>query len=82
MYYKLDDKELEAVNKASSISSTDYDLIGNLIPAASLVNIVEDLLLEITHLEEKIEDMEEDIKENYRPIPESEQYGISDRDFM
>ena len=31
---------------------------------------------------EELERLEQDLKDNYRPIPVSEQYGISDRDFI
>lgn len=37
---------------------------------------------EVNHLEEKIEDIEQDMRDNYRPIPVAEQVGISDRDFI
>ncbi|MBR2245687.1 MAG: hypothetical protein IKN65_00880 [Clostridia bacterium] len=36
----------------------------------------EDAVSEIESLKEKIEDMERDMEDNYRPIPQSEQYGI------
>lgn len=37
---------------------------------------------EVNHLEEKIEDIEQDIQDNYRPIPVAEQVDISDGDFI
>ena len=46
------------------------------------MGIVEDLLSEINSLGEKLEDLENDVRENYRPIPVAEQYGISDEDFI
>lgn len=42
----------------------------------------EELEYEIEILKEKIEIIERDRDENYRPIPISEQLDISDRDFL
>ena len=38
-----------------------------------ILSIIEDLLLEIGHLEEKYEDLERDMQDNYRHIPIEEQ---------
>ena len=46
-----------------------------------LLGAIEDLMSEVDHLEEEIEDIKQDIEDNYKPIPKSEQYGISERDF-
>ena len=45
-------------------------------------NMLQDLIIEIDRLEEKIEDIEKDREDNYEPIPVGEQVGISDSDFM
>ena len=37
---------------------------------------------EVEKLSDDISDLERDIEDNYRPIPLSEQYEISDRDFI
>ena len=47
-----------------------------------LIGVIEDLDGEVENWKEKYQDLEEDIKENYRPIPYSEQVGVSDRDFL
>lgn len=47
-----------------------------------LFDLYDDLYSEYESLQEELEDLEKDLEENYRPIPVSEQYGISDRDFM
>jgi peptidoglycan hydrolase CwlO-like protein len=41
----------------------------------------EDAFNEIEDLKEKIEDLEKDIEDNYKPIPITEQLGISESDF-
>lgn len=78
MYLEIDEKLKDKIEK---ITSTDYDFKGNFLPSESITSIFEDLICEIDRLEEKYEDLEQDLEDNYRPIPLSEQYGISDRDF-
>lgn len=43
---------------------------------------MEDYADEIEHLKEQLDDLERDIEDNYKPIPVSEQVGVSDRDFI
>lgn len=43
---------------------------------------IEDLTADKEHLEEELKDLRQDLEDNYRPIPISEQVGISDRDFI
>ena len=45
-------------------------------------SMFEDLVCEINSLEEKIEDMEQDIRDNYKPISKYEEIGMSERDFF
>ena len=78
MYLEID-KELKT--KIENITGVDYEFKDNFLPSENIVSIFEDLIYEIDRLEEKYEDLEKDLEENYRPIPVSEQYGISDRDF-
>ncbi len=82
MYYKLNDDELERMFKLSKITMTDYELIGNFAPVENLMAAIEDLLIELDKAEEKYKDLEEQLRENYRPISVAEQYGISERDFI
>ena len=81
MYYKLNEDELERMYRVSKISMTDYELIGNFVPVENLMAAIENLLIELDKAEKKYNDLEEELRENYRPIPVAEQYGISDRDF-
>lgn len=82
MYYKLDNDELERIKRVSKITVTDYDLKGNFIPVDSLLAAIEDLLIEVDRLEEKYEDREQEIEDNYKPFTENELYDISDKDFI
>ena len=42
----------------------------------------EDLQIDLQHSEEKYNDLEQDLHDNFRRIPVEEQYDISDRDFI
>lgn len=56
--------------------------IQDLISVDDLVSIIEDLSSELRIATDKIQELENDIEENYRRIPVSEQVGISDRNFI
>ena len=47
-----------------------------------LLDLCEDLYNEIDRLTEKIDDLEQDIQDNYKHIDKMEQYGISNSDFI
>lgn len=47
-----------------------------------LLDLCENLYNEIDRLTEKIDDLEQDIQDNYKPIDKMEQYGISNSDFI
>lgn len=55
--YKLTEKELKIINKASNITVTDYEVKNREITIDNLINIIEDLLDEIEHKEEIIEEL-------------------------
>lgn len=79
MYLEIDE---DLKTKIEKITGIDYDFKGNYLPSESIISIIEDLISEIDKLEEKYSDLEQDLEDNYRPIPVSEQVGISDRDFI
>lgn len=54
----------------------------DLVSVEKLVATIEDLAYDVEHWKEKYEDLLEDLRENYRPIPYAEQVGVSDRDFI
>lgn len=82
MFYKLENDELEKINRVSKISFTDYELKGNFIPVESMMAAIEDLLIEIDRLEKEKKDREQEIEDNYKPYSKEEMYGVSDRDFI
>lgn len=61
MYLKLEQKTIDRLKK---ISITDFEEIGTFIPAENVETIIEELIMEIDRLEEKVEDLKE-YKEQY-----------------
>jgi len=53
----------------------------DLISVDELISVIEDQAGEIDELQEKLDDLEQDIEENYKPISKYEFYGVSERDF-
>lgn len=47
-----------------------------------IISLLEDLVGKYRTLEEELENTKQDLEDNYRPVPISEQVGISVRDFM
>lgn len=47
-----------------------------------LLETIDEKESDILELKEEISRLKQDIEDNYRPIPISEQVGISDRDFI
>lgn len=54
----------------------------DLVSIGDLISVIEDLDCEVEYWKEKYEDLEADLRENYRAIPYNEQVGVSDRDFI
>lgn len=81
-YCKLPKEEIETLKKVEKITYTDYEIDGQYVPIEKFMFMIEDLLIELDKAEEKYNDLEEQLRENYRPISVAEQYGISERDFI
>lgn len=54
---------------------------GDLISIVDMISVIEDLEAEIDRLNEKIEDIEQDRDDNYKPISHQSLYGVSENDF-
>jgi len=65
MYIEVSNKELERFNEISNITVTDYEFKGNFVPVVSLLTMIDDLLLEVHDRDDKIKEMEENVRENY-----------------
>lgn len=47
-----------------------------------LLNLIDELNYELDNLKDEYNNFKDEVEENYKPISQSEQYGISDRDFI
>ena len=85
----------ELFEKVSNITGTEYEVDYLKEPCTEdgeafvivydnyqLESMLSDLICEIDRLEERIEDMKQDIEDNYKRKTVAEQVGISDSDFM
>lgn len=81
MYLKIEE---DLYKKIQSITMTDYNQEGGMIPAENIETMLEDLLCEISGLEEKIQDMQQDIEENYeiKKFDPYKEYGLNESDFF
>ena len=53
----------------------------DLISIDDLINAIENLDGEVEEWQNKYEELQNDLQDNYRPISQAEQYDVSDRDF-
>ena len=81
--------ERELYDKIEDLTDTKYNGIFEdepenpvLVFGSDIESMLENLILEIDRLQEKIEDREKDIEENYERKSVSSQVGITDRDFI
>lgn len=54
----------------------------DLVSIYDLLGYIEDLDNDNGRLEEELEDLKQNIEDNYKPIPYNEQVGIYDHDFI
>lgn len=76
---KVDESNYSTLSKVSDITFTDYEIrwfdaenINGYIEIDSLLSMVEDLICEVDHWKEKYEDLEQDIKDNYKYVGSDE----------
>lgn len=68
MYYKLSDDEKEIIKKVQKRTITEYDIQNDFINVEHIMYMVEDLLNEISRLEEEKEEIIQERDDNYRPL--------------
>lgn len=80
-FYVKFDKEL--IDEVEEITGVDYERKENMLLADNVISIIKDLIYEIHKRDEKIQDIEEEVKEKYelKSIDPYSEYGISERDF-
>ncbi len=83
MYIALDENELKRLAEVELITGTEPELINHLIPVNSLITLLFDLLCEYNHKVEELEDLQDDLNNNYtrKRDDEYEEYGVSRNDF-
>lgn len=59
-----------------------YEIEPMTLEEDDVISLLENLVGKYRTLEEELENTKQDLEDNYRPVPISEQVGISDRDFM
>ena len=85
---KLKDYDVRLLDRVSNKLSLQIDIkeIDNefYIRNDDLLSVIDELYDEVGHLEERIEDIEQDMQENYTPkqIDEYDFYGVSRNDFI
>lgn len=67
-YYKLSDDEKEIIKKVQGKTITEYDLQNDFIAVQDMMYMVEDLLNEISRLEEEKEEIIQDRNDNYKRL--------------
>ena len=76
---KVDESNFDILKKASDITYTDYDIkwfdaenIKGYIDTDCLLSMIEDLICEVEYQKERYEDLERDLKENYKWVGSGE----------
>ena len=77
--YKLDEKEKKIIERAETLTCYDYKRKDDLIPADSFIDIIEDLIIEIDHIQEELDDFKQDVNDNYEPITIKEQISYNEK---
>ena len=54
----------------------------DLISIDDLLTLTEDVIYDLENLKDEHRELQQDLEENYRPIPVNEQYEVYDRDFI
>lgn len=82
---KPNEKQMETLSKVSKITGVDYDGLeyGQDITIESLFDALADMICECHNKEEQVDDMIQDINDNYEPrkINPYDEYGVSEKDF-
>ena len=74
--YKLNEKELRIINKASEITSINYNIKNQTISFENLMSALEDVINFYENKQKELEELQKDIEENCKRIPVEDQYGV------
>ncbi len=81
-YFDVFERAENELGTDYNICFTDSDKVEAYISDENLVSMIENLLDKIETLKGDYKELEQDLQDNYKPIPVAEQYGISDKDFI
>lgn len=82
MKYKLDEYYIKMIKEASDLTRENYEIVDDFIDIEELFAVIETLIYTANDWKEKFEELENDLEENYRPIPYAEQVCVYDSDFI
>ena len=79
-YYIINEENL---NKIVEITGSDYDNKNGMIEESYLENIIEDLICEYHNIKEELDDLKENLEDNYtlKQPDDYDFYGVSRNDF-
>lgn len=82
MKVELKDEDIKIIEKAEKIVGY-LERNGNYVNLDDLIGIIDNLVYEANRLEEKVEDLNKDIEDNYEPrkFDPYEEYGVSESMF-
>lgn len=76
---KLDDIELSLIHRAEDITDTSYRDYVYEITLENLFTIIDDLTDKVYELQEKLEELKQDMTENYELTKEAKECNMADR---
>lgn len=79
-YYIINEENLK---KIVEITGSDYDNKNGMIEESYLENIIEDLICEYHNIKEELDDLKENLEDNYtlKQPDDYDFYGVSRNDF-
>lgn len=80
VWYTLSDA-IEITGKDYHIKWFDKDLFEGYIDEDDLLNLIDDVTYRADKYKYELEELRNDLLDNYRPISKAEQYEIHERDF-
>lgn len=81
MYRVLEEKDLLLMERVKKITGQNY-VENNQIEVDKMLDIIQDLICEVGRVQEELEDLQNDVRDNYKRIRNSEMYDINDNTFV
>jgi hypothetical protein len=81
MYRVLEEKDLLLMERVKKITGQNY-VENNQIEVDKMLDIIQDLICEVGRVQEELEDLQNDVRDNYKRIRNSEMYDIHDGMFV